>query len=270
MIGNQKQLEEGSTGTVSVKLHKWAIQLLDIIAESREHGTNANDLLKKCIEFVIETAKITGPVPPEMKTLIDMLRLDAAWHSAFNFGDVTATNDIAQVILILQQHDGKQPRQGFGLAMINKPMIAGEQQTMTLCVDEILERVVEVSMKGLYRELREIGLSLGTQSMRETLTMLCDAQKLVNLNNSLHDELPQMGNFSDFGKVIEWEHRTKQKKRRTPDGEAMRQQRIVFTDEDREVADMEAQDWEGEHRQTEEPPANMEEEMGFRPHGEEW
>lgn len=177
MIGNQKQIEEGNTGTVSVRLHKWAVKLLDIIAESREHGTNANDLLKKCIEFVIETAKITGPVPPEMKTLIDMLRLDAAWHSAFNFGDVTATNDIAQIILILQQHDGKQPRQGFGLAMINKPMIAGEQQTMTLCVDDILERVVEVSMKGLYRELREIGLALGTQSMRETLTMLCDAQK---------------------------------------------------------------------------------------------
>ena len=276
MIGNQKQIEEGNTGTVSVKLHKWAIQLLDIIAESREHGTNANDLLKKCIEFVIETAKITGPVSPDIKTLIDMLRLDAAWHSAFNFGDVTATNDIAQIILILQQHDGKQPRQGFGLAMINKPMIAGEQQTMTLCVDDILERVVEVSMKGLYRELREIGLALGTQSMRETLTMLCDAQKLVNFDNSLRDELPQLGNFSDFGKSIEWEQRTKQKKRRTPDGEAMRQQRIVFTDEDREVADMEVKDWEGEHRQTEEPPTDMsdpddmEKDMGFRPHGEEW
>ena len=170
MIGNQKQLEEGNTGTVSVKLHKWAIQLLDIIAESREHGTNPNDLLKKCIEFVIETAKITGPVPPEMKTLIDMLRLDAAWHSAFNFGDVTATNDIAQIILVLQQHDGKQPRQGFGLAMINKPFMG--EATITYCVDSILERIVDISMKGLYQDLRDIGNALGTQSMRETLATL--------------------------------------------------------------------------------------------------
>lgn len=264
MIGNQKQLEEGNTGTVSVKLHKWAIQLLDIIAESREHGTNANDLLKKCIEFVIETAKITGPVSPDIKTLIDMLKLDAAWHSAFNFGDVTATNDIAQVILILQQHDGKQPRQGFGLAMINKPMIAGEQQTMTLCVDDILERVVEVSMKGLYRELRDIGLALGTQSMRETLTTLCDAQKLVELDNSLRDELPQMGNFSDFGKAIEWGQRTKQKKHRTPDSLANSQQRIQFGVEDREQA-------EAEVKRDNPPadPADMEKEMGFKPFGSE-
>lgn len=255
MIGNQKQLEEGNTGTLSVKLHKWAIQLLDIIAESREHGTNANDLLKKCIEFVIETAKITGPVPPEMKTLIDMLRLDAAWHSAFNFGDVTATNDIAQIILVLQQHDGKQPRQGFGLAMINKPFMG--DATITYCVDSILERIVDISMKGLYQDLRDIGNALGTQSMRETLTKLCDAQKLVNIDNQLRDELPQMGNFSDFGRAIEWGQRTKQKKHRTPDSLANSQQRIVFDDYDREIADYEAKDWEGEHRQTEEPPTNM-------------
>lgn len=255
MIGNQKQLEEGNTGTLSVKLHKWAIQLLDIIAESREHGTNANDLLKKCIEFVIETAKITGPVPPEMKTLIDMLRLDAAWHSAFNFGDVTATNDIAQIILVLQQHDGKQPRQGFGLAMINKPFMG--DATITYCVDSILERIVDISMKGLYQDLRDIGNALGTQSMRETLTKLCDDQKLVNIDNQLRDELPQMGNFSDFGRAIEWGQRTKQKKHRTPDSLANSQQRIVFDDYDREIADYEAKDWEGEHRQTEEPPTNM-------------
>lgn len=251
MIGNQKQLEEGNTGTVSVKLHKWAIQLLDIIAESREHGTNANDLLKKCIEFIIETAKITGPVPPEMKTLIDMLKLDAAWHSAFNFGDVTATNDIAQIILVLQQHDGKQPRQGFGLVMINKPMIAGETPTMTLCVDKMLERLIELSMKGLYQDLRDIGNALGTQSMRETLTTLCDAQKVVNFDNQLRDELPQMGNFSDFGKAIEYGQRTKQKKHRTPDSLANSQQRIVFDDYDREIADYEAKDWDGGQRSSE-------------------
>jgi hypothetical protein len=63
--------------------------------------------------------------------------------------------------------------------------------------------------------------------------------------------------FSESGKRIEYGKRTKAKHHRTPDGEAMRQQRIQFNDEDREIADMEVKDWEGEHRQTEEPPTNM-------------
>ena len=239
MIGKQKQLEDGNTGTVSVKLHKWAIQLLDIIAESREHGTNANDLLKKCIEFIIETAKVTGPVPPEFKALIDMLRLDASWHNAFNFGDVAATTDIAQVILILQQHDGRKPRQGFGLAMINKPFMG--DATVTYCVDDILERVVEVSMKGLYKELRQLGIEFDSESMRETLTTLCDAQKIANIKSDFDNEMPQVGNFSDFGRAIEYGQRTRQKKHRTPDSEAMRQQRIQFTDYDRQQAEEETE-----------------------------
>ena len=214
MIGNQKQLEEGNTGTVSVKLHKWAIQLLDIIAESREHGTNANDLLKKCIEFIIETAKITGPVPPEMKTLIDMLKLDAAWHSAFNFGDVTATNDIAQVILILQQHDDEgNPMKGFGMVMIDKPYMPDAEPTMTTCVDDILERVTELGTPGNFRDLKKLEKHLGAESIRETLTIMSDAQLIDKLNEMDHDELPDLGNFTDFGRAIEYGKKTTGKQR---------------------------------------------------------
>jgi hypothetical protein len=235
---------EENTKTFSVKMPTWAWQLLNIIAESREHGTNGNDLLKKCLQFVIETAKITGPVPPEFKALIDMLRLDASWHNSFNFGDVTATNDIAQIILILQQHEGQgttgKPREGYGMLMINKPFMGNA--TMTFCVDDILERVVEVSMKGLYRQLRQMGIVLGAESMRETLTTMCDAQLMDELDKEFQDELPQVGNFSDFGKAIEYGKKTKAKHHRTPDGEAMRQQRIRFTDEDREAARKEAED----------------------------
>ena len=68
------------------------------------------------------------------------------------------------------------------------------------------------------------------------------------------DELPQVGNFHDFGRAIEYGKKHKRKSHRTPDSVANSQQRIVFDDYDREIADYEAKDWEGEHRQTEEPP----------------
>lgn len=216
-----------TTKTFSVKMPIWSWKLLNIIAESREHGTNGNDLLKKCLEFVIESAKICSPVPSEFRTLLDMLRLDTAWHGGFNFADASARMDIAQVVLILQQHNDKgEPRKGFGLAMIDRPY--SEESKITLCVDDILERITEIATPGNYKMLRKVGERLGTNSIRETLTLLADDQTLVQLEESDHDELPQMGNFHDYGKTIEWGRKFKTKQHRTPDGEAHRQLKIVF------------------------------------------
>ena len=250
-MSNQKQVNEGGNATLSVKVTQETYDLLNILAEGMEHGTNANDLLKMFVHAFIESAKHSGPVSNEMRMLLDMLRLEEGWHKHFNFADVNSQKQVAQVVLILQQPG----RKGFGMTMIDRPYMDASYQT--LCVDEILERVVDVAMKGLYLELREIGNSLGTKSIRETLTILCDSYRLAQMDDDIQDELPKLGNYSDFGRAIEYGQRTKAKHHRTPDGEAMRQQRIVFTDEDREIADMEVQEWEGEHRQTEEPPTNM-------------
>ena len=253
MIGEQNS--QDGTKTVSTKVPVWVAELLNLICASR--GTDIYGLLKLVLEFIIETAKVSGPVPPQMQTILHMLKMDVDWNRVFAFSDPSATMDVAQVILVLQQHDKNGARHGFGLAMIDKPFLPGETPTMTLCVDDILERVAEVSMKGLYRDLRQVGVALETDSLRETLTMMCDAQLLAYLDESDRGELPQVGDFHDFGKQIQYGRKTKRKPHRTPDSVANSQQHIVFDDSDREVADMEVQDWEGEHRQTEEPPTNM-------------
>ena len=251
MIGEQNS--QDGTKNVSTKVPVWVAELLNLICASR--GTDIYGLLKLVLEFIIETAKVSGPVPPAMQTILHMLKMDVDWNRAFAFSDPSATMDVAQVILVLQQHDKGGARQGFGLAMIDKPFLPGETPTMTLCVDDILERVAEVSMKGLYRDLRQVGVALETDSLRETLTMMCDAQLLKHLDESDREELPQVGDFHDFGKQIQYGRKTKRKPHRTPDSVANQQQTIQWTDDDREVADYEAQDWEGEHRQTDfEPP----------------
>ena len=70
------------------------------------------------------------------------------------------------------------------------------------------------------------------------------------------DEGPQLGNYSDFGRAIEYGNRAKRKKHFTPDSIP---QRIIFDDDDKALAEMDAnnriEDWEGEHRQTEERPS---------------
>ena len=238
----QKQVQDGGNATLSVKVSKDTYDLLNILAEGMEHGTNANDLLKMFVHAFIESAKHSGPVINEMRMLLDMLRLEEGWHKHFNFADVTSQKRIAQVVLILEQPG----RKDFGMTMISRPYM--DKCWQTYCVDDILERVVQVAMKGLYQELRDIGNGLGTESLRETLFALCDSYKLAKMDHDLEDDLPKLGTYSDFGRAIEYGNRAKRKKHLTPDSI---QQRIVFVDDDKALAEMEAnnriEDWEGEH-----------------------
>jgi hypothetical protein len=243
-MSNQKQVKEGGNATLSVKVTQEMYDLLNILAEGMEHGTNANDLLKMFVHAFIEAAKHTGPVSSDIQMLLDMLKVEDGWSEAFNFADVTKQKRIAQVVLILEQPG----RKGFGMVKIDRPYMPGKKPYMTYCVDEILERVTEVSMKGLYQRLRDIGNEIGTKSLRETLMKLIEDYRKHSLRLQFEDEGPQLGNYSDFGRAIEYGQRTKRKKHVSPDDI---QTHIVFGDDDREIADYEVKDWEGEHRQTE-------------------
>ena len=271
MIGEQRS--QDGTKNVSTKVPSWVADLLNIICKAR--GTDIYGLMQLVLEFIVETAKVSGPVPPQMQTLLHMLKMDMDWNKAFSFSSPTATMDVAQVILILQQHDGKQPRQGFGLAMIDKPFLPGETPTMTLCVDDILERVVEVSMKGLYRELRQLGIAFDTESLRETLTLMCDAQLIEHLKEMDEEELPKVGNFHDFGKVIEYGKKYKRVCHRTPDSLAnSKQQTIAFDERDSNQAEAEAtRNLDAElckGRVEDEAKEWLEDNMPFTPLGMEW
>ena len=241
---------------VQTKVPTHIKQLLDILAGQR--GMSTYELLQLLINGFITAAKTNGPLSPQVKMLLEVLQTDTSWKGAFSFTGLSGTTDVEQVILIMRQRDqAGRAKPGFGIAMIDHPFCGGT--TMTICVDEILERVVEVSMKGLYRQLRQIGVSLDSESMRETLTMLCDAKAIEDLNEQDRLELPGYGEYHEFGKRIEYEKKYKRKPHRTPDSLANSQQRIVFTDDDREISELEAKNWEGEHRQTDlQPPMESE------------
>ena len=229
MTENQKTKDEGWVN-ISTKVPPHIGQLFDILADQR--GMKSYELLQLLVNGFISSAKHNGPMTPEIRLLLESLKLDVAFNKAFNFASPTAQSEIAQVVLILQQPDKK----GFGLMMIDRPFMG--EATVTYCIDSILERVTEVSMADLYKELRQMGVVLESKSIRETLITMCDAQQMELLREGDSEELPGMGNFHDFGKAIEYGQKTKGYKHRTPD--SLTQQKIVFTDFDRETADREA------------------------------
>ena len=248
MIGNQQNKDDGYVN-VGTKVPPHVAELLNIIAQSK--GTDIYGLLQLFVQTIIRAAKCETALPPHLKLLMQMLEIDSDWNRAFSFASPSAQTDVAQVILILQQHDREgakgRPRKGFGLVMIDHPLIPGSKPRCTYCVDSIMERVAEVAMPGIKKDIDEMGRRLHTHSLRETLTLMADAQLLQSLADADRDELPQLGNYSDFGKVIEYRERAKALKHRTPDGEANRQQRIMFDDFDRDVADMEVSQADDTH-----------------------
>ena len=223
MTENQKNKEDGWV-MLNTKVPPHIGQLFDLLANQR--GMKSYELLQLLVNGFIAAAKHDGPLTPELRLLIDSLKLDVAFNKAFSFANPTAQNEIAQLVLILQQPE----RKGFGLMMIDRPFMG--DATVTYCIDQIIERISEVGMGDIYKDLRQVGVELETNSVRETLVLMCDAQKMANLRAIDEGEMPGMGDFHDFGKRIEFGNKMVRKPHRTPDSIA--QQKIMFNDFDRE------------------------------------
>lgn len=212
-------------------------------------GVDVYHLLQWFAYTIIRASAPMHELDPRIQKLLAMMESDAGWQQAFNIANPNGLK-VAQVVLILEQEG----RKGFGAVMIDRPFFGDARQTE--CVDTILERVTEVTMRGIYRRLRLMGAKMDCQNLSDVLLTMIDAQTILDLDEGFRAELPGMGDYNYNGKQVAYGKKTKAKQHRTPDSVAQ-DQRIKFNDYDREVADYEVQDWEGEHRQHDEPPEDM-------------
>ncbi len=252
MSNNDNRKYEG----VSVKLSPDQYVLLNAICDAL--GVNTYQIFQMFFYTLCKAAAPMHELSPEIRKIMTLMETDVGWANAFNLANPNHLH-VAQAILILEQ-EGKK---GFGAVMIDKPFM-GEAR-MTECADDILERVCEVTMHGIYRRLRLMGGQLGCNNLSDVLLTMIDAQTVIELEEENRIQMNGEALFSESGRRIEYGKRTKAKHHRTPDGEAMRQQRIVFTDEDRQLAE--------DILKQENPPTtsdDMEKEMGFKPFGQEW
>jgi hypothetical protein len=218
-------------------------------------GTNTYDLIQQFIYAMIRAASEQHDKSPEIQRLMDALDLDPGWQNAINLCAPNGKLKISQMVLIVEQED----KQGFGMVMLNKPYMGDVTQTEN--VNLIIERVLEVGLKKIYRKLRMIKADMRVNWLSDVLASMIDAQDLLNAEQADREEMPGMGDHTVNGKRIIYGNKAKAKQHRTPDSLAddqrYHQTHIAFDDYDRDVADMEVAGWEGEHRQTEEPPTNM-------------
>lgn len=208
-------------------------------------GVDVYHLLQWFAYTIVKASSPMHQLDPRIQRLMTMLDRDAGWQNAFNLCNPDKLK-VSQVILILEQEGHK----GFGAVMVDKPFFDEARQTE--CVDDILERVTEVTMSGIYRRIRQMGAEMDCNNLSDVLLTMLDAQDLLNVTERNNSELPQMGDRAENGRPVAYGKRTKRKKHFTPD--TMPMQRMIFDDDDKALADMEAnytvEDLEGEIHDT--------------------
>ena len=254
---NKKQQSDDKFVPMGTKISPAAAEVWNSICDSM--GTDTYHMLQNFIHTMIRAAADPHALNPDIQKILTMLEADAGWQKAFNLCAPNAKTKVSQVVLILEQEG----RKGFGAVMVNRPFMG--DATMTECSDDILERVCEVTMHGIYRRIRLLGARMGCNNLSDVLLTMIDAQTVMQLNGELQDELPKAGDRADNGKAYAYGKKTKSKHRRTVDSLANSQQRIQFTEEDRETAEQEVK-----HDNPPTPSDDMEKVIGFKPFGEEW
>lgn len=241
---------------MATKISPAAAEVWDAICQARQ--TDTYHMLQNFIYTMIRAAADPHALNPDIQKILTMLDTDAGWQKAFNLCAPNAKEKVSQVVLIMEQEG----RKGFGAVMVNRPFMG--DATMTECTDDILERVCEVTMRGIYRRLRLLGARMECNNLSDVLLTLIDSQAILDLAGDVQDEGPQMGDRADNGHEYAYGKRTKQTKRRTPDTLDL-QQRITFTDADRQQADEEVA--RSSSDKTSDQPGD---EPDWRPFGQEW
>ena len=200
-------------------------------------GVDVYHLLQWFAYTIVKASAPMHSLDPRIQKLMTMLDRDAGWQTAFNLCNPDRLK-IAQVVLILEQENHK----GFGAVMVDKPFFNEARQTE--CVDDILERVCEVTMHGIYKQLRLMGADLECNNLSDVLLTMLDMQDFINLSDANAAEGPQMGDIAPNGRAVAYGKRTKRKKHYSPD--TMPVTGNLFEDIDHEAPAEPLKDWEGE------------------------
>lgn len=232
---------------LQTKISPQQAELLDAICNAL--GVNTYQIFQMFFYTLCKASAPMHELSPEIRKLMTLMETDAGWADAFNMANPERLK-VAQAVLILEQKDHK----GFGAVMIDKPFMSDAR--MTECVDDILERVCEVTMHGIYRRLRLMGARMDCKNLSDVLLTMIDAQTIMDMDEESKVEMKGEALYDYRGRPIKYGARTKAKQHRTPDSLAndqrIKQQTIVFDDFDRETADNEVKlnDREGEHHDT--------------------
>lgn len=199
----------------------------------RRKGLNKYQVIQMMVDTFVRYTDDRYNLSEEMSLLMSAFEHMDGWNGAFNLADSTADKEINEAIYFLTA----QGKRGARAVMVHRPYFGNWTETSN--IQDILERVIEVLMPERYQRLRMIAIEMQCNSVLELIYRTIDEHFIDHQEQSFRREFEDAGR-TDTGKSVEYGRKTKGLHHHTIDGEAARQTRIQFDDNDREQAEKEA------------------------------
>ena len=200
----------------------------------RKKGLNKYQAIQMMVDTFVRYTDDRYNLSEEMSLLMSAFEHMDGWNAAFNLADTTADKQIEEAIYFLTAAE----RRGARAIMVHRPYFGNWTETSN--VQMILERVIEVLMPERYRRLRMLAVDMECNSILELIDRMIDDHTIDQLKQNFRRAFEDCQR-TDSGKTVAYGNKTKSLHHHTVDGEAARQARLHFDDDDREQADEEAQ-----------------------------
>ena len=132
---------------IPTKVHPAVAEAIGMLAAKA--GSSPYKLIQLVCDFLLRSMSAELNLSDDINKLLTLFHLEQGWKDQFCMADPSVDMEVAQEILILQQPG----RKGFGCVMVDRPFMG--TWTQTSCVDDIIMRVLEVCMPGIYKRLRK-------------------------------------------------------------------------------------------------------------------
>ena len=199
----------------------------------RKKGLNKYQAIQMMVDTFVRYTDDRYNLSEEMSLLMSAFEHMDGWNGAFNLADTTADKQIEEAIYFLTAAE----RRGARAIMVHRPYFGNWTETSN--VQMILERVIEVLMPERYRRLRMLAVDMECNSILELIDRMIDDHTIDQLKQNFRRAFEDCQR-TDSGKTVAYGNKTKSLHHHTVDGEAARQARLHFDDDDREQADEEA------------------------------
>jgi hypothetical protein len=250
---------------LQTKVSAWTSRMLEQLAKSR--GITIYGLIQLVCQCLLRSMQGQHNKSPELESIMTRFHLESGWKDAYNMCDPTAKSEVAQEILILQQ-EGKR---GFGAAMLTKPWM-GEWE-VTMCIDDILERSIEVTCPGIFWRLRQICRQLQFESFVDALIWLTEHNETIRaLEDAERKEMEGVADFVDYEGMAPRQGGVAPTRKRWRRGMAELEGQGVldFNEAEQHMAIHTQEEMEERERQAREASQYLREHSDFDPHGGEW